>query len=103
MLAMYAGRYSLPGHCFFLFGPRDTGKTTWLSVPNAGGQLYYWRRPSSSEVDFAWARGGRAIGVEVKAAAQWPHVEGILRASKFRHGSCSAGCLNPVDLPRQKP
>ncbi len=27
---MYTRRYSLPDHSFFLFGPRGTGKTTWL-------------------------------------------------------------------------
>jgi len=43
----------------------------WLSIHNAGGQLYYWRTPSGSEVDFVWAGGERTIGVEVKATAQW--------------------------------
>jgi predicted AAA+ superfamily ATPase len=43
----------------------------WMGIHNSGGQLYYWRTPNGSEVDFVWARGGRAIGVEVKAAAQW--------------------------------
>jgi predicted AAA+ superfamily ATPase len=43
----------------------------WMSIHNTGGQLHYWRTPSGSEVDFVWARGGRAIGIQVKAAAQW--------------------------------
>ncbi len=30
MLAMYARDLALPGRSFFLFGPRGTGKTTWL-------------------------------------------------------------------------
>jgi predicted AAA+ superfamily ATPase len=30
MLAMYARRLELPERSFFLFGPRGTGKTTWL-------------------------------------------------------------------------
>lgn len=30
MLTMYTRRLALPGHSFFLFGPRGTGKTTWL-------------------------------------------------------------------------
>ena len=30
MLTMYSRRLSLPAHSFFLFGPRSTGKTTWL-------------------------------------------------------------------------
>lgn len=29
-LAMFTRRYSAPDHSFFLFGPRGTGKTTWL-------------------------------------------------------------------------
>ena len=34
---MIARRYSLPAHSFFLFGPRGTGKTTWLrhALPDA--------------------------------------------------------------------
>lgn len=32
MLAMYTRRASLPGRSFFLFGPRGTGKTTWLKA-----------------------------------------------------------------------
>lgn len=30
MLAVYTRSLSLPDHSFFLFGPRGTGKTTWL-------------------------------------------------------------------------
>lgn len=30
MLTMYPRALPLPGHSFFLFGPRGTGKTTWL-------------------------------------------------------------------------
>ncbi len=43
----------------------------WLNVAGAGGQLAYWRTPSGSEVDFVWSRGGRAVGIEVKASARW--------------------------------
>jgi uncharacterized protein len=37
MMAMYTRRLSLPDRSFFLFGPRATGKTTWLraALPNA--------------------------------------------------------------------
>ena len=38
---------------------------------NAGGQLYFWRTPSGTEVDFIWTRGSRAVGIEVKAASAW--------------------------------
>jgi predicted AAA+ superfamily ATPase len=30
LLAMFTRRLALPNHSFFLFGPRGTGKTTWL-------------------------------------------------------------------------
>ena len=30
MLEMFTRSFRLPGHSFFLFGPRGTGKTTWL-------------------------------------------------------------------------
>jgi len=30
MLAMYTRDLTLPERSFFLFGPRGTGKTTWL-------------------------------------------------------------------------
>ena len=43
----------------------------WLNVAGAGGQLAYWRTPSGSEVDFLWSRGGRAVGIEVKASTRW--------------------------------
>lgn len=36
-----------------------------------GGQLSYWGTPSRAEVDFVWARGRRAIGIEVKAVGRW--------------------------------
>jgi len=37
MLAMFTRQYRLPDHSFFLFGPRGTGKTTWLKqvLPDA--------------------------------------------------------------------
>ena len=44
---------------------------SWLNVSNCGGQLYYWRTPSQSEVDFIWVRGRRAVGIEVKSSSEW--------------------------------
>jgi predicted AAA+ superfamily ATPase len=37
MMAMFTRRYAAPNHTFFLFGPRGTGKTTWLKqvLPDA--------------------------------------------------------------------
>ena len=42
-----------------------------MSFLNTGGQLHYWRTPSGTEVDFVWSRGGRSVGIEVKASATW--------------------------------
>lgn len=41
------------------------------SFLNCGGQLYYWRTPHGTEVDFIWSRGKRAVGIEVKCATNW--------------------------------
>ncbi len=48
----------------------------WLNVAGAGGQLAYWRTPSGSEVDLIWSRGGRAVGIEVKASSRWRSGDG---------------------------
>ena len=42
-----------------------------IAFQNLGGDLRYWRTPSGSEIDFIWTRGKRAVGIEVKAAANW--------------------------------
>ena len=42
-----------------------------IALLNTGGQLHYWRTPAGTEVDFIWTRGGRAVGIEVKAASTW--------------------------------
>lgn len=42
-----------------------------MNVRNTGGQISYWRTPSQSEVDFVWSRGGRRVGIEVKATQRW--------------------------------
>ena len=38
---------------------------------NVGGEISYWRTPAGVEIDFIWARGDRAVAVEVKSGAQW--------------------------------
>ncbi len=47
-----------------------------IAYRNLGGELRFWRTPSGSEVDFIWTRGSRAVGIEVKAAAEWRHGSG---------------------------
>ncbi|MBU1701922.1 MAG: DUF4143 domain-containing protein [Candidatus Eisenbacteria bacterium] len=43
----------------------------WIQMSNYGGKLYYWRTPSGGEIDFVWVRDKQAIGIEIKAGAQW--------------------------------
>ena len=43
----------------------------YQNVSNCGGSFSYWRTPSQAEVDFIWRRGKTAVGIEVKAAADW--------------------------------
>ncbi len=41
---------------------------SWRSL---GGQLYYWRTPSGTEVDLIWKRGRQALGFEIKSSTVW--------------------------------
>jgi len=43
----------------------------WTQIAECGGQLFYWRTPSETEVDFVWVRGRRTVGIEVKASRRW--------------------------------
>jgi predicted AAA+ superfamily ATPase len=40
MLAMYTRNLEAPDHSFFLFGPRGTGKTTWLKTVFKGAKWF---------------------------------------------------------------
>ena len=44
---------------------------SWMNISGCGGELYYWRTPNQTEIDFVWMRGKKAIGFEVKAATVW--------------------------------
>lgn len=44
MLTMYTRLLSPPNHSFFLFGPRATGKTTWLKEHFESQKGTEWRR-----------------------------------------------------------
>ncbi len=44
---------------------------SWINISGYGGELFYWRTPSQSEVDFVWVRGKRSVGIEVKATPVW--------------------------------
>ena len=38
---------------------------------NMGGQLYYWRTESGTEVDLIWSCGKKRIGFEIKYGQKW--------------------------------
>ena len=38
---------------------------------NMGGQLYYWRTESGTEVDLIWSLGKKRIGFEIKHGQRW--------------------------------
>lgn len=42
-----------------------------IAYANEGGELFYWRTPEGSEVDFIWKRGQRVVAIEVKSSARW--------------------------------
>lgn len=42
-----------------------------INISGCGGELFYWRTPGQTEVDFIWSRGKNAVGIEVKAAPVW--------------------------------
>jgi uncharacterized protein len=42
-----------------------------ISYLNIGGEISYWRTPADVEIDFIWARGDKAVAIEVKSSSQW--------------------------------
>lgn len=62
-----------------------------VAYGSLGGQLWYWRTPSGSEVDFVWTRGNRAVGVEVKAASAWRREYGAVLKGLVDAGMLTAG------------
>ncbi|MBI4602688.1 MAG: ATP-binding protein [Planctomycetes bacterium] len=52
----------------------------WMSIHNTGGKLCYWRTPAGRELDFVWQRGGKAVGIEIKASTEWrPEYSAVLK------------------------
>lgn len=43
----------------------------FIAQASIGGELFYWRTPSGTEVDFVWARADKAVAIEVKAKDRW--------------------------------
>ena len=70
-------------------------------MANCGGELFYWGTPSRSEIDFIWTRGGKAIGIEVKAVSRWKTEYGSALnqwASEGRLQKCFAVYLGDIRL-----
>jgi uncharacterized protein len=61
-----------------------------ISFQNLGGTLSYWRTPSGSEIDFVWERGGKRIGIEVKASKRWRTEFGGALAELKQEGKLTA-------------
>lgn len=61
-----------------------------MARQDTGGQLYYWRTPSGTEVDFIWTRARHALGVEVKATSTWRTEYGAPLKSLITQGSLHA-------------
>ena len=36
-----------------------------------GARFHYWRTEAGTEVDLIWQRGKRAVGIEIRASAEW--------------------------------
>lgn len=74
MPAMYTRNLSVPKHSFFLFGPRGTGKTTWLRKAFKSAKwidllrseqlLKYLRRPEQLRLEVEALKNGSWIVIE---------------------------------------
>lgn len=73
---MYIRRLAPPDHSFFLFGPRGTGKTTWLRQVLGGAR---WYDLLKSEVLLRYLRQPEAFRQEVAAleAGSWVVVDEV--------------------------
>ncbi|MEW6744425.1 MAG: DUF4143 domain-containing protein [Planctomycetota bacterium] len=57
----------------------------WMHLAGTGGDLFFWRTPHGTEVDFMWVRARHAVGIEVKASMRWRKEDG--RALKALAGT----------------
>jgi predicted AAA+ superfamily ATPase len=78
MLSMITRRYDLPDHSFFLFGPRGTGKTTWLKhvLPDA-----LWFDLLRTQVVLALSRRPESFRQQVEALPRghWVVIDEVQR------------------------
>jgi uncharacterized protein len=78
MLSMITRRYDQPNHSFFLFGPRGTGKTTWLKhvLPDA-----LWFDLLRTQVVLALSRQPESFRQQVEALprGRWVVIDEVQR------------------------
>jgi predicted AAA+ superfamily ATPase len=48
----------------------------YIEHAGIGGELFYWRTPSGTEVDFVWQRARHRVAIEVKATDRWRNKDG---------------------------
>lgn len=58
----------------------------WQNSAQCGGQFFYWRTPSGSEVDFVWTRGKTSVGIEIKSATEWKSEYGRTLRGLYQEG-----------------
>jgi predicted AAA+ superfamily ATPase len=75
---MYARQYAVPGRSFFLFGPRGTGKTTWLRqvLPDA---LWFELFRTRTFLELTRQRDSFRQQVLARAKGSWVVVDEIQR------------------------
>ncbi len=112
MLAMFTRQHSLPDHSFFLFGPRGTGKTTWLKqvLPDAlwfdllRTQVVLGRQPESFRQQVEALPRGRWIVIDEvqRMPALLNEVQALIsdhgRAYRFALSGSSARKLKRLDV-----
>ncbi len=78
MMAMYTRHLGLPERSFFLFGPRGTGKTTWLRQQLGGARWYDLLR---AREHLRLLRDGELFHQEVEAlkAGSWVVIDEVQR------------------------
>jgi uncharacterized protein len=78
MPAMYARTLELPHHSFFLFGPRTTGKTTWLRE-KLGNALWFNLLLDRDFLPLAQNPGFFRSAVETRPPGGWVVLDEVQR------------------------
>ena len=81
---MFTRRIELPGHSFFLFGPRGTGKTTWLRhvLPDA---LWFDLLRTQTLLSLSRQPESFRQQIEARAPGSWVVVDEVQRLPSLLH------------------